>query len=385
MLAGFAAAFLIGDMFLAVRGAATTSVEFLYGVAGFTLAHVFRTIGQLREARPDWRVVLATAIPLVAFTLVRLHPPVLPSAATAAVCVYSILTAVSFATALATRRMLYICGIGLLLFSDLMIGGGLLHMHGCNTLIGPTYIAAEVCLLVSFFWNGEWRIAPRQIGIRWYALTLGVAGFACFFVAMTLYPGGGYNPLTHMLSALGRTEVRDVAYPPCHYWFMAGMFLSAASVAGVWTRLVRSIGGGWRMALVGWGGAVNVAGLCTIALVPENVDVTIHNAGCYLATFGGAAILVARFRKGIDLIWTVWFVVLVIVFALCLYLKAIPFSPYVTTAQKLLIASFAAWAGWLAWRMGGKADGQGVLEPCGADPGSGLWNLGRHSSDIASF
>lgn len=357
MLAGFAAAFLIGDMFLAVRGAATTSVEFLYGVAGFSLAQMLWTIGQLREARPDIRVFFAAAVPLSLFVLCRLHPPVLPAAANAAVCVYSALTALSFATALATRRVFYICGIGLLLFSDLMIGGGLLHMHGCNTLIGPTYIAAEVCLLVSFFWNGEWRIAPRQIGIRWYALTLGVAGFACFFVAMTLYPGGGYNPLTYMLSALGRSKVHKIVYPSCHYLFMAGMFLSAASVAGVWTRLVRRIGGGWRRALVGWGGAVNVAGLCTIALVPENVDVTIHNAGCYLATFGGAAILVARFRKGIDLIWTIWFVVLVIVFALCLDLRSIPFSPYVTTTQKLLIVSFAVWAGWIAWQMGGKTVG----------------------------
>lgn len=65
MLAGFAAAVLIGDLFLAVRGAATTSVEFIYGIAGFALAHVFRTVGQLREARPDWRVALAAAIPLM--------------------------------------------------------------------------------------------------------------------------------------------------------------------------------------------------------------------------------------------------------------------------------------------------------------------------------
>ena len=358
MLAGFVAAFLIGDLFLAVRGAATTSVEFIYGVAGFSLAQAFWTIGQLREARPNVRVFLAAAVPLSLFVLVRLHPPVLPSAANAAVCVYSVLTAISFATALATRRTFYICGIGLLLFSDLMIGGGLVHMPGCNALIGPTYIAAEVCLLVSFFWNGEWRIAPGRIGIRWYALTLGVAGFACFFVAMTLYPGGGYNPLMQMLSALGRSEVRKIAYPPCHYLFIAGMFLSAASVAGVWTHLVRRIGGGWRRAFVGWGGAVNVAGLCTIALVPFDANGTVHNAGCYLATFGGAAILVARFRKGIDLVWTIWFVVLVIVFALCLDLKAIPFSPYVTTTQKLLIVSFALWAGWLAWRIGGKAVGQ---------------------------
>lgn len=73
------------------------------------------------------------------------------------------------------------------------------------------------------------------------------------------------------------------------------------------------------------------------------------------ATSPPSAILVARFRKGADLAWTVWFVVLVIVFALCLDLKSIPFSPYVTTTQKLLISSFAAWAGSLTWRTGGKA------------------------------
>ena len=163
MLAGFAAAFLVGDMFLAVRGASVKSVEFLYGVAGFSLAQVFWTVGQLREARPDLRVILAALVPLSMFALVRLRQPVLPPAATAAVCVYSVLTAVSFATALATRRMLYICGIGLLLFSDLMIGARFVKMPGCGMMIGPTYIAAELCLLVSFAWNGEWRVQQGRI------------------------------------------------------------------------------------------------------------------------------------------------------------------------------------------------------------------------------
>jgi len=63
-----------------------------------------------------------------------------------------------------------------------------------------------------------------------------------------------------------------------------------------------------------------------------------------LATSGGALILIARFRKGPDLAWTCWLVLLVIVFALCIDLDAIPFSPYVTTEQKLLIVSFAAWS-----------------------------------------
>ena len=364
MLAGFAAAVLIGDLFLAVRGAATTSVEFIYGIAGFALAHVFRTVGQLREARPDCRVALAAAIPLVAFTLVRLRPPVLPMVTMAAVCVYSVLTAISFATAIATRRVFYICGIGFLFFSDLMIGGRLVNAPGCNSLIHPTYYVSEACLLVSLFWNGECRLCAERISVRWYALAVGMAGFVCFFVAMPLYPGGGYNPLTHMLSALGRTEVRGTAYPSCHYWFMTGMFLSAASVAGVWTHLVRRVDGRWREILVGWGGALNVAGLCTIALVPENVDVSIHNIGCYLTNFGGAAILVALFRKGIDLVWTIWFVVIITIFALCIGLKAIPFSPWVPSMQKLLIMSFAIWSGWIAWRMGGrKSVGTDPAEP----------------------
>ena len=351
MLAGFAAAILIGDLFLAIRGAATTSVDFLYGVAGFALAQIFWTVGQLREVRPDWRVVLALAIPLATFALVRLRPPVMPPTANASVTVYSLLTAISFATALATRRVFYVCGIGLLLFSDMMIGGSLLGAPGCNSLIRDTYLAAMALVLVSFFLKREWRIPAERINVRWYALSVGAAGFACFLVAMTQYPGGGYNPLLQMLSALGETKVRDVVYPSCHYWFMAGMFLSAASVTGVWARLAYRIGGGWRRIVVGCGGALNVAGLCTIALVPFDVNGTIHNVGCYLATGGGALILIARFRKGADLAWTCWFVALVIAFALCTDLDAIPFSPYVTTTQKLLIVSFAAWAGWVAWRL----------------------------------
>ena len=114
---------------------------------------------------------------------------------------------------------------------------------------------------------------------------------------------------------------------------------------------MRRVDGRWREILVGWGGALNVAGLCTIALVPENVDVSIHNVGCYLANFGGAAILVARLRKWADLAWMVWFVVIITIFALCIDLKAIPFSPWVPSMQKLLIVSFAVWAGWIAWRM----------------------------------
>ena len=352
MFAGFAAAFLIGDMFLAVRGASVKSVEFLFGVAGFSLAQIFWTAGQLREAKPDVRVFLAVAAPLALFVLARLRPPVLNAPAEAAVFIYSILTAVSFATALATRRVFYILGIGLLLLSDLMIGGRLVKMPGCGMLIGPTYLAAEACLITSFLLCDEWRIASGRFDVWRFALTGGVLAFVCFIIAALNYPGGGYNPLRKMLSALGRTEVRKVAYPACHFWFMAGMAFAAAAVARVWAHLVSHGARGWRRVLVGWGGALNVAGLCAIALVPENVNMAVHNTGCHMAVLGGAAVLVARFRRGGDLAWTCWLLSVVMAFCLCLMLKAIPFSPWVTSTQKLVIVSFAVWSGWLAWREG---------------------------------
>ena len=98
MLAGFAAAFFIGDLFLAVRGAPSKSIEFLFGVAGFSLAQIFWTLGQLREAKPDFRVLLAVAFPLAAFVFVLLRPPVLTPPAEAAVAVYSLLTEIGRAS-----------------------------------------------------------------------------------------------------------------------------------------------------------------------------------------------------------------------------------------------------------------------------------------------
>ena len=169
MLAGFAAAFLVGDMLLYVREAQPSSVEFLFGVAGYALAHLFWMVGQLREVRPDGRVILVVALPLEFFVLVRLHPAVLPPAAAAAACAYSLATAVSFATALASRRVFYVLGIGLLLFSDMMIGGGLQGASCCNWLIRPTYLASEACIFASFLWGGGDSFGGGLI----YALAVG--------------------------------------------------------------------------------------------------------------------------------------------------------------------------------------------------------------------
>ena len=351
MLAGFAAAFMIGDLLLYVREAKPSSVEFLFGVAGYALAHLFWMFGQFREARPDGRVFLSLAIPLVIFVSVRIHPPVLPPAAWMAACAYSVLTAVSFATALATRRVFYILGIGLLFFSDMMIGGGLQGASCCNWLIRPTYLAAEAGVFASFILGDrEWRIPFSRLDVFRFAVVGGSLSFGCFAVAALTYPGGGYNPFLQMLSALGLVTVNDIAYPSCHFWFIAGMVLAAVSVSRAWASLA-ALNVGWRRVAIGWGGAVNVAGLLSIALVPFDVNGDMHNIACNIAVVGGVPILVARFRRGGDLAWTCWLLTLVAFFATCVWVKAIPFRPWVTATQKALIVSFAVWAGWLAWRV----------------------------------
>ncbi|MBR3086823.1 MAG: metallophosphoesterase [Kiritimatiellae bacterium] len=179
---------------------------------------------------------------------------------------------------------------------------------------------------------------------------IGALAFACFIVAAVIYPGGGYNPFCQMLSALGEIEVKGVLYPVCHYWFMAGMFLSATSVGLVWASLARR-SRGWRRTGIAIGGVVNFAGLCTIALVPFDVNGAVHNLGCYFAVGGGTVIVAATFRhRCSEIAWAAWFAVVVALFAVFLNVDAIPFSPFVTATQKVLIISFAAWAGWLAWK-----------------------------------
>ena len=160
-----------------------------------------------------------------------------------------------------------------------------------------------------------------------------------FVLAMYCFPGG-YNPLMRMLSALGRTEVRLVEWPWSHHLFVAGMFFSSLAVVSA----VR------RAGLSRWGAALNVAGLLWIALVPEDVSQILHDAGCWLAALGGGVMLFAWHRtepaRHIRRAWTIALVLPIAAMALALVLHAlnvVPFAPLVTTLQKIVIISFAAW------------------------------------------
>jgi len=337
MVFGFVAAF-AGDWMLAVRCSPTGSAEFLAGVGCFALAHVLWMVAQLREARPDWRALVALGLPVVAFASIRLVP-VLPSLAAAVVVAYSAVSAVSLSVAFGGNRLFYFSGISLLVFSDIAIGARILHVPGANLIVGPTYVLAEVFLLVSCFLHDEPRMAFSRNRSFPATAFFGAAAALSFFLAMHCFPGG-YNPAMRMLSALGRTEVRLVEWPWSHYLFVAGMFFSALAV----------VFAARRARLSPWGLALNVAGLLWIALVPEDVSHLLHDIGCWLAAIGGGVMLFAWRRvkpaRHIRRTWTIALVLPIAAMALALVLhalKVVPFAPLVTTLQKIVILSFAAW------------------------------------------
>lgn len=349
MLPGFLAAF-VGDWFLAVQGSPRGSAGFLAGVTAFSVAQFCWTIAQIREARSDLRVFTAIALPLVLFVTVRLFP-VLDGPTAAALLVYAVLSAASLAMALATRRWAYAVGIALLLASDLAIGCRWLRMPLAGRLVGPLYLAAEFSLLASFFLRSEPRFDVGCGRAFPAAVFTAVLGALCFLAAMVVFPGGGYNPCRRMLSALGRTEVKSAVWPTSHFLFTLGMTVSALGISrfGLLLADFKATPGLWGLAL-------NVAGLLAIAAVPENVSMTAHNAGCWLAAWGGAGMLLAWSRANRGRIRVcVWSVLLI---GTCVLLGTglalhvggvVAFSPWVPTAQKVLILAYASWLFYVAY------------------------------------
>lgn len=177
-------------------------------------------------------------------------------------------------------------------------------------------------------------------------LVFGGTAAACFALAALSWPGGGYNPFLRMLSALGRTVVKGVERPLCRYLFMAGMFCSAIAVVAVFLPDARRLSG-WRSRAARLGLAANAAGLVAIALFAENANQFLHSAGCWIATLGGGAILLARDRRGRDRVWTVALAVVAAAFGAAIGLHAAhaaPFVPWVPSLQKAVILSFSLWA-----------------------------------------
>ena len=345
MMAGFLAA-AIGDGLLAVKGCHRGTAGFLGGVAAFSVAQLLWTAAHLRETRPDKRAFVLLAFPLSLFVGVRLWPVLNPMEC-AALSLYALITSLNVAMAWATRRLFYLGGASLLLVSDMMIGGRWLGVSCASRFVGPVYLAAELLMLISAFGSTEpRRRTPHHSAVAVGIGTAALSG-ACFVLAAFQFPSGGYNPFFRMLSALGRTEVCSVRYPLSHFLFVAGMLVGAWGVLAISRRLDLSR----------WGAALNVGGLLTIALVPENVSMPFHNAGCWLATIGGGLMLVRWFRQEpvmrTRLLWMVLLLLplLAICSGLVLHgLHVVPFAPWVPTAQKGVILSFVLWLLFLSVR-----------------------------------
>ena len=169
---------------------------------------------------------------------------------------------------------------------------------------------------------------------------LGGLAALMFVFAAAFFPGGGYNPAMYMLSALGRTEVRLVEYPWSLWFFGAGMLFSSLAV----------LAAARRSRLSPWGAAINALGLVAIAIFPENVSWACHDAACWVAALGGAVMLLRWLRDEpscrMRCVWLALLVTPMLSLAAFLVLhsaRLLPFAPWVPSAQKLVILSFAAW------------------------------------------
>ena len=355
------AATMLGDYFLAVRSAPLHSGAFLCGVAGFSLAQVCWIAFLRRHGAMSHRLAFALLLSLGVLFGARLVPALHSVPLALALGGYLLLSVASVSYACGPHRLSRAWRYGLctLLFSDAMIGfGHILRVPGLGRFVGVTYLASLLFIAAAIVRCGR---APHGAGkvryIRRAPAVVFLGGGAAallFLLAMWSCPGPAYNPCMRMLSFLGRTKVNGVDYPACHYFFTAGLALSAGVVAWFYPALSCFVKGAWQKRWLLWGGAVNAAGLLTIALVPENVRGFFHNVGCWAAALGGCAVLLiltpkrnnpgvsGRMRWG----WVVWGLALCAVFVAFLAghaFKLLPFAPYVPTCQKLLILTFVAW------------------------------------------
>ena len=345
MALGFVAAF-TGDWFLVICGCGLRKPGFLGGVAAFTCAHLLWMAANGRESKIEWKALLVVLLPIAGFFSARVWGRI-PASVFWATSGYTVVSALSLAVAVGTRRWCYALGIGCLVVSDVFIATtwvGAPHWHAAT---GPFYIAALLLVATSLVRGERERRFRCGEGNPLPATLLGGLLSAGFFAwAILVYPGGGYNPLRQMLSVLGEVKVKDVAYPLTHYLFCLGMVSGAGATLYFAPFFRAHAPGRIRKEVIGWGAALCAASLLLIAFVPWNINGDWHDAGCCGALAGGVAMLVSLCvdhagKVGLACLMTVALIFLV---ANVLHvLGLVPFSPAVTATQKLVIVSFMLW------------------------------------------
>lgn len=345
MLLGFAAAF-TGDWFLVIRRCGMRETGFLCGIAAFACAHLLWSAANWCESKVEWKTLPVVLLPLLGFFVARVHGRI-PDVVFVAASVYAVISACSLAVAIGTRRWFYSLGIGCLVLSDVFIACTWVRAPHWGSLIGPTYVAALILVAGSLVCGRREARFVCGKGNPLPVTALGGLLSAGFFVwAMLVCPGGGYNPLTYMLSYLGRTAIKGVAYPFSHYLFCFGM-IAGATASLYFAPYFRFLASGRvRREIIGWGMAVCVSGLLTILMVPENENLAWHLNGCYLTMIGGIPMAFALAFDHMGRIVFGWMTLVAVAFETVLALDKVdilPFSPYVPTLQKAVIISFMLW------------------------------------------
>ena len=358
-LSGFAAAF-TGDWFLVIRRCGVSKPGFLCGIAAFACAHLLWSAANWKESKVAWKTLPVVLLPLLGFFAARVHGQI-PDVVFGAAQAYAAVSAVSLAVAIGTRRWFYSLGIGCLVLSDVFIACTWARAPHWGSLIGPVYILSLVLVAVSLVCGAREPQFTCGKGNPLPVTALGgLMSFGFFVWAMFVCPGGGYNPFTYMLSYLGRTEIKDVAYPLSHYLFCFGMAAGSGASLYFAPYFQSLVPGRIRKEVIGWGMAVCVSGLLLITTVPENENVAWHLNGCYLTMIGGIPTAFALAFDRMGKIVFGWMALVAVAFETVLALdKAdiLPFAPYVPTLQKTIIVSFMLWQLCYAFRIRNLAKG----------------------------
>ena len=343
---------LVGDFFLAMRSAPPNSTEFIYGVAGFGMAQLCWIAHFARHRTvPLWEMLLGLLLTFMPY----LHCRVLPHAVGPvgnSMMVYAVLSCLSLSMAMSSRNIFWCLGISFLFVSDLCISASVfVGAPYYGHFIAPLYILSLLAVTLAILFPKLSFPPPYQTErghkvMLWLSFGLYGIALASFLLAMFHTPSGNYNPLRQMLSYLGRVLVDGVKYPPCHYLFLAGMTFSALAIAVATPHYASLAPRRWMGRVAKFAGAINAAGLMSIALVPEDVNGLWHVNCCFVATFGGIGLIAMVWAHRWDWILVGLAGLAGIVFQVCLHLHSqgrIPFSPAVPTMQKTVIVSFMLW------------------------------------------
>lgn len=166
---------IVGDTFLSTR--AGRESFYVAGIAAFFVAHIGYLGFALRNGRLHIPILLGLVAAELSWFAIQLGPAIRSGPLRIAVLVYMLISCTTLAAAFGLRlqasvKGLYLVGIGLILFSDTLIGlSDFMKVEGVGFLILPTYYLAQVLVTWAVLVRDDCRpgIAPdrgRQITER---------------------------------------------------------------------------------------------------------------------------------------------------------------------------------------------------------------------------